>query len=242
MNATSASRASSSPGTTTPRKALVWDAPVRIFHWLMVFCFAGAYLTAESERWRLLHVTLGYTMGGLIAFRLVWGFVGSRYARFSEFVRGPAATIKYIGSLVRRQPEHYVGHNPAGALAIVLLLALSALVTVSGWALYNDLSGDWLEEVHEIVSNLMLAVVIVHILGVAISSRLHHENLLSSMISGLKKVSPQQAIANAWRSVAAMILAAVLAFWWVQWRAAPTPDQIAQPSAAWEEKRDRQHD
>ena len=88
MSTTSASPAES-PGDIPERgaairKVLVWDAPVRVFHWLMVLSFAGAYLTAENERWRLVHVTLGYTMAGLVAFRIVWGLVGTRHARFSS--------------------------------------------------------------------------------------------------------------------------------------------------------------
>src|SRR6516162_5168079 len=105
MNTASASPAESSGEMPEPasgiRRVLVWDAPVRVFHWLMVFSFAGAYLTAESERWRLVHVTLGYTMVGLVAFRIVWGLVGTRYARFSNFVRGPAAIANYVRGLVR---------------------------------------------------------------------------------------------------------------------------------------------
>jgi cytochrome b len=77
-------------------KILVWDAPVRVFHWLMVLSFAGAYLTAESERWRLVHVSLGYTMAGLLVFRILWGLLGTPYARFSSFVRGPAAVARYL--------------------------------------------------------------------------------------------------------------------------------------------------
>ena len=98
---------------------LVWDVPVRVFHWLLVLCFAGAWLTAESEHWRLVHVTLGYTMAGLVAFRVLWGLVGTRYARFASFVRGPSAVLGYLKSLIGRHPEHHTGHNPAGALAIV---------------------------------------------------------------------------------------------------------------------------
>jgi cytochrome b len=109
MNTTSASPANS-PGATPERasairKVLVWDAPVRVFHWLMVLSFAGAYLTAESERWRIVHVTLGYTMVGLVAFRVVWGLVGTRYARFSSFVRGPAAIARYLRGLIRVGPS-----------------------------------------------------------------------------------------------------------------------------------------
>jgi len=111
---------------------LVWDAPVRVFHWLMVLCFAGAWLTAESESWRLVHVTLGYTMAGLVAFRILWGLWGTRYAKFSSFVRGPRAVARYLGNLLRGRHEPYTGHNPAGAVAIVALLVLALLVTVTG--------------------------------------------------------------------------------------------------------------
>jgi cytochrome b len=103
------------------------------------------------------HVTLGYTMGGLVAFRVLWGLAGTRYARFSNFVRGPAAVTRYLRSIVRGEPEHHTGHNPAGALAIVALLGLAVAITASGWATF-DVGGKWLEEFHE-AANLMLAVV-----------------------------------------------------------------------------------
>ncbi len=101
MNTTSASHVDTAPRDSANRKILVWDAPVRVFHWLMVFSFAGAYLTAESERWRMLHVTLGYTMAGLVVFRIVWGLVGTRYARFSDFVRvgAPLTVLIYLIAL-----------------------------------------------------------------------------------------------------------------------------------------------
>lgn len=223
MNTTSASRAEAPAASTAARKVLVWDAPVRVFHWLMVLSFAGAYVTAESERWRLLHVTLGYTMAGLLAFRLVWGLVGTRHARFASFVRGPAAVGRYLRSLASGQPEHHVGHNPAGALAIVALLGLTGLVTAAGWATYNDLGGEWLEELHEGAANVMLAVVGVHIAGVLIGSWMHGDNLVGAMLSGRKAGAPEDAVRSAWRSVAALMLVAVLAFWAVQWQSAPAP-------------------
>ncbi|MFS0757206.1 cytochrome b/b6 domain-containing protein [Noviherbaspirillum sp. 1P10PC] len=202
-------------------RVLVWDLPVRLFHWLTVFCFAGAYLTAESDDWRLLHVTLGYTMGGLVLFRILWGFVGTRYARFSDFVHGPAQVRAYLRALVRRQPgRHYIGHNPAGALAIVALMALALAVTASGWALYHEMGGKALEEVHEAAANIMLALVGLHVAAVLLSSRLHHENLVAAMFSGYKSGRPGDAIRYAWRSVAALMLVAVLGFWWWQWHSA----------------------
>lgn len=232
MNDLSASRAEAPAEPAARRGVLVWDAPVRVFHWLTVLSFAGAYLTAESERWRLLHVTLGYTMAGLVAFRIVWGLVGTRHARFANFVRGPAAVLRYLKALLRGAPEHSVGHNPAGALAIVVMLGLALGITASGWATFNDLGGDWLEEAHELAANLMLAVVGVHVAGVLISSRLHHENLVRAMVTGRKRGSPQDAVRSAWRTVAALMLVAVLGFWWLQWRSAPVAGALADRPAA----------
>lgn len=234
MNTTTASSNPTAPAAVpgaAPRTVLVWDAPVRVFHWLMVLSFIGAYVTAESERFRLLHVSLGYTMAGLIVFRLLWGIVGTRHARFSAFVRGPSAAWRYVRSLVNGQPEHHTGHNPAGALAIVALLALGALTTLSGWANYQEIGGEWLEELHEGAGNAMLAIVLLHVTGVLVSSFVHHENLVRAMITGRKPVAPSEGIAQAWRSVAVVMLVAVLGFWWLQWRDAPQAGVDGRPTA-----------
>lgn len=214
----------------SPQGILVWDLPVRVFHWLLALSFAGAYVTAESERWRLVHVTLGYTVGGLIVFRLLWGLIGTRHARFASFVRGPAAVLRYLRSLLSGQPEHHVGHNPAGALAIVALLALGAMLVFTGWSSYNEVGGEWLEELHEGVANTMLAVVLVHIAAVLLSSRLHHENLVRAMITGRKQGEPTESARRPWRVLGVLLLAAVLAFWVQQWRSAPTAATGAQYS------------
>lgn len=216
-------------------RALVWDAPVRVFHWLMVLAFAGAYLTAESERYRLLHVTFGYTMAGLVAFRLAWGIVGTRHARFHSFVRGPRAVLRYLRSILRGTPEHHTGHNPAGALAIVALLALAAFVTLTGWATYGELAGHGSEEVHEAIANGMLAVVGVHVAGVIAGSLLHRENLVASMLTGCKVVPAGEGIRRAWRSVAAIVVAAVLGLWWVQ-LGTPSPASGTTPAIARDHK------
>jgi cytochrome b len=216
MNETSASRVDDSAS----RQILVWDAPVRVFHWLMVLSFTGAYLTGESERWRLLHVTLGYTMGGLVGFRIVWGLIGTRYARFSNFVRGPAAVARYLGGLMRGRPERNLGHNPAGALAIIALLGLTLALTASGWAVFNDVGGDWLEQVHEGTASVMLAVVGAHIAGVLLTCWLHRENLICPMVNGHKRGQPEQGVHSAWRTVAVLMWLAVLCFWWLQWHGA----------------------
>jgi cytochrome b len=197
---------------------LVWDAPVRVFHWLMVFSFAGAYLTAESERWRLIHVTLGYTMGGLVAFRIIWGLIGTRHARFSSFVHGFTSVRRYVQSLMAGKPEHHVGHNPAGAVAIVLLLLSSIVIVATGWGVYNDTGGKIVEELHEVSANLMLLIVIVHIAGVVVSSWLHHENLIRSMLTGRKLATASEGITKTWKLLAAAIFLGVLAFWYMQWQ------------------------
>ncbi len=232
MNTTSVSRAEAQTSVPAGRKVLVWDAPVRVFHWLMVASFAGAYLSAESERWRLVHVTLGYTMAGLVLFRILWGLVGTRHARFSSFVRGPRAVRRYLVALLRGRPEHHVGHNPAGALAILLLLGLTLAITASGWATFNDVGGAWLGGLHEGAANLMLAVVGVHVAGVLLASRLHHENLVGAMFSGRKPARPEDGVRSAWRSVAALMLVAVLGFWWLQWQTAPSGGLPGTPAAS----------
>jgi cytochrome b len=218
--------------TAARRSVLVWDAPVRVFHWLMVASFAGAYLTAESERWRLAHVTLGYTMAGLVAFRIVWGLLGTRHARFSSFVRGPAAVARYVRAMLSGRPEQHTGHNPAGALAIIALLGLTLAVTAAGWATFNQVGGKWFEEIHEVAANLMLTVVGVHVAGVLLSTWLHHDNLIGAMITGRKPGRPADGVRSAWRTVAALLLVAVLGFWWLQWQSAPTGGLASGPVAS----------
>lgn len=228
MNTTSESPADRGGQSVAPQQVLVWDAPVRVFHWLMVLSFAGAWLTAESENWRLIHVTLGYTMAALVGFRIVWGLIGTRWARFGSFVRGPAAVARYVRAALRGRPEHHTGHNPAGALAIVALLALTLLVAATGWANYNEFGGNAMEEGHEWIANLMLGIVALHLAGVAAGSWLHRENLVASMITGRKQEHPDAGTRHAWRSVAVLLLLAVTGFWYVQWQDAPGADPSTQ--------------
>ncbi|PMS21119.1 cytochrome B [Trinickia dabaoshanensis] len=221
MNDTSASRAEHEARTTATVRILVWDAPVRVFHWLMVASFAGAWLTAESERWRLLHVTLGYTMVGLVGFRVIWGLMGTRYARFSTFVRSPAAVVRYLTSLLKHQPERYVGHNPAGAIAILAMLLMTLAIGSTGWAVYNGAGGEWFEELHEGVANAMLALVALHVAAVLGSSVVHRENLVRPMITGYKSGETNEGVRSARWGVAALLVAGVIAWWWTQWQSAP---------------------
>jgi cytochrome b len=167
-------------------RILVWDLPVRVFHWLLALSFTGAFLTAESERVRDIHVLLGYAFLGLLAFRLVWGVAGSRYARFGSFAFGPRAVLAYLRSLLTPRPLHYVGHNPAGSWTIYAMIGLGLVAGASGWAVYDGAGGRWLEDLHEGAANAMLALVLVHLAGVAVSSVLHRENLAAAMLTGYK--------------------------------------------------------
>jgi cytochrome b len=196
----------------------VWDLPVRVFHWLMVLSFAGAYITSESERWRLVHVTLGYTLGGLLVFRLLWGFIGTRYARFGSFVRGPQAVLRYVQSVLRGQPEHHTGHNPAGAVAIVLMMVLGLVQLVTGWATYNEVGGEWLAELHEGAANAMVLIIGVHLLGVVSASWMHKENLARAMVTGRKMGVPNEAVRSTWWPLGVLMVVVVLGFWWLQSR------------------------
>ena len=192
----------------------VWDLPVRVFHWGLVACFAGAWLTAESERWRDVHVMLGYTLIGLVAFRLLWGFAGTRYARFRSFLFSPAAVWRYLRSIRSGTPQHFTGHNPVGSLAVFVLLGLSVLASLSGVFVYQDIGGEWLEEVHELAAGTMLALAGLHVIGVLASSALHRENLARSMLSGWKSGDPADGIRGMYPVVSVMLLAAMGLFWW----------------------------
>lgn len=170
-------------------RVFVWDLPVRLFHWLLATSFAGAFLTAESERLRDIHVALGYTLLALIAFRLLWAFVGSRYARLSSFAFGPRAVAAYLRSLLTFRPMHYIGHNPAGSWIIYLLVTLGLVTGATGYATYDEFGGKWLEHFHEGAANAMLTLVFVHIAGVLVTSAMHRENLVKAMVTGYKRVS-----------------------------------------------------
>lgn len=192
----------------------VWDLPVRVGHWLLVAAFATAWLTGESEAWRLVHAMAGGTLVGVIGFRLLWGIVGTLPARFSRFVRGPHAVFAYVRSLLARTPAHHTGHNPAGGWAIVLLLVLGLLAGVTGWGAYQDTWGDWLGELHEGLTAAMLTLVIVHVAGVIVSSRLHGENLARAMLTGNKLGHADEAIPGTRLWAVPILLAAAAAGAW----------------------------
>ncbi len=194
------------------KKILVWDIPTRIGHWLLVTAFILSFLTGDSEGWRLVHVAAGYAVAGIIAFRIFWGVAGTRYARFTSFLFSPRAVFTYLGELLKGKPSHWVGHNPAGSYSIYILILLGLATTASGFAVYAEIGGEWLEDVHDILSYTMLGMVAFHVLGVIVSSRAHHENLARSMFTGYKQGKSEEAIASSKsRWVVVPIVSALLA-------------------------------
>jgi len=196
----------------------VWDWPVRVFHWTLAASVLGAFITGENEDFERLHQTLGWVAAGLIAFRVVWGLIGTRYARFREFVRGPAQVWAYVKSLRSGQPQHFVGHNPVGAVAVMLLMGLTALSVYTGWLALAEDAADWLEEAHEISANTLITMVLVHVIGVLWSSRTHGENLLKAMLTGRKTAPSEAGIHRNWGVLGVAMVLAIAWFVFLQLR------------------------
>lgn len=207
------------------QRRLVADAPTRMFHWLFALSFAGAYLTAESEHWRMLHVTLGYTFAGLLVFRLLYGLFGPRQSSAGLLWRkldtGPAWLRSLRASNLQGEVNWRQGQNLVMALAVVLMLALVIPVTLSGYATYNDWGGEWLEEAHELFGNAFLTVVGAHLGLIALLSLLRRQNQALPMLTGrVPGAGPSPVQRNrAW--LAALLLLAALAFGAWQWQSSP---------------------
>lgn len=165
----------------------VWDPFLRLFHWALVVSFAVAWVSAESLE--TLHNWAGYAAGALIVFRLAWGLVGPKYARFSRFAPSPRKTAQYLKDMAAGREKRYLGHNPAGAVMIFALLAAMGVTVTCGWLLTVGGAGgsEWLEGLHEGAANLLLVLVLLHICGVMFSSVRHKENLAKAMWSGRKR-------------------------------------------------------
>lgn len=184
------------------RKVLVWDLPVRVFHWVFATAFIVGWVISENDRLLHAHTYAGYVMAGLLVFRLVWGFHGGVYARFNSFIYGPRQAFSYLKSIVTGKPPHYLGHNPAGSWAIYLLLVLTVLLCVTGLIVLGGEEGQgpmkglisiplgvFFHDLHMYIAWMMVALVGFHIGGVIIESYVHRENLVRSMLDGLKQGS-----------------------------------------------------
>lgn len=211
----------------------VVDAPTRMFHWLFALCFAGAYLSGDSERLRLVHVVLGYSMAGLLVFRLLYGLFGPPQARlsllWSRLCNAPTwlLSLKLVLQQLwqgepgqKRSVNWRQGQGILMATAILALLLAVLPLTLSGYATYNDWGGEWLEELHEAVGEFMLLLVLLHVGLIAGLSLLRGRNLAQPMLSGRQPGSgPDLARRN--HGWLALLLVAVLSYWTWEWQQAP---------------------
>jgi cytochrome b len=177
----------------------VWDPLVRLGHWSLVIAFLACYFTQEQEY--ELHLTSGYVVFVVILFRILWGFVGTRYARFSNFVYSPMTTLHYLKGFIRNRSPAYTGHNPAGGFMIMLLLLGNLTIAISGIALdaaenragpLSDTNAfmylSYIENTHVWATDVTVGLIVLHILGVATAGFVHRENLARAMITGKKRL------------------------------------------------------
>lgn len=201
----------------------VWDLPTRTFHWLFALACIVAWFSGDDARTTHLHTFAGYSALALLAFRLVWGVVGGRYARFAQFLQAPAEVIAHFRGLVAAEKRHYLGHNPAGGWAVVVLLTLVALLGLSGIAVLGGEEGfgpltGWLSlqqgvalhQVHEVLAWALLAMVLLHLGAVALESLLERENLPRAMITGYKRGRAPDAEPHNAGAIAAVIVLLIL--------------------------------
>jgi cytochrome b len=201
---------------------LVWDVPTRLFHWLLVLLVALAWVTGEAEGSMFtVHQLAGYGVAVLLVFRVIWGFVGSRHSRFSDFVRPWREVFAHIRGMLSLRPARTLGHNPLGGwMALVLLLVLAAQVGTGLFASDDGLGGPLagtvaagtahaIAELHEGLSGALLGLIALHVMGVLVESLLTHDNLVRAMITGRKAVTPGEAEAGQSSAVAPGWLAAL---------------------------------
>ena len=182
--------------TRTGGTVRVWDPIVRLFHWTVA---GGCAINLLLEGGGRLHRGIGYAVALAVAIRVLWGVIGRGHALFSSFIPRPRALWRYLGELRRAHEPRYVGHNPAGAVMIVALLALLGGISVSGWMLRLDafFGNQTLEELHESMATALLALVVLHVLAAIVESVRHRENLIKSMWTGRKRAAAGRDIDNA---------------------------------------------
>lgn len=189
-------------------RILVWDLATRVFHWTFALGFAAAAVLAlllgEHSPYFPYHAIIGLTLVVMVVLRVVWGLIGTRYARFASFVYGPGAIIAYSRGVLTGKGARHVGHNPGSSVAIFLMLALMLGLGVTGYMMATGTRG--IKEVHELMSYAMLGVIGVHVLGVIVHTVRHRENITASMVHGHKLADPSMAIRSAQPAVAVVLL------------------------------------
>jgi cytochrome b len=225
-------------------RRLVWDLPLRLFHWLLVLSIIASYVTAKiGIETMQYHMYLGYWTLGLILFRIFWGFVGPRHARFSSFIGSPAWVWRYAKGLAAGTMIQTVGHNPLGGLMVVLMLLLVGFQAVTGLFATDDIvwtgpyngavSGDTADQMtswHHTNFNFILAAVALHIMAIAFYFLVKKQNLVGAMLHGKKAaqhVPAHEAITKSEivRAVVVILISAGLVYWLIS--AAPEPPDVS---------------
>ena len=198
------------------KRMMVWDSPIFITHWLLAFCFVGAILTQESEKFRLVHVTLGYTMLGIVGFRLIWGLIGSKYARFTTMKPRFLRVRENIQAILSGNKEFSIGLNAIGFIAAYLLMGLVLLVSASGYLVFNEIGPELISEMHELAGNLLIAVVVVHVASIVLNAI--YQRLQKSNAEVATKIGVLAQRARPYKWVSIIILLIVIYFWGIQFK------------------------
>lgn len=222
------------------RKTRLWDLPIRLVHWSLVVLIPAMWWTAENDNLSL-HMTLGYVVLAIVLFRILWGFVGSSNARFSQFLKGPGAVIAHLRG---KAEKAYAGHNPAGGLSVlVLLLLLATQLGMGLFALDEDNVGSLLTwmvsydtaremaELHELGFNVILAFIILHIAAVVYYSVVKNDRIVPPMVTGSRDLPDDveaPRIAPLWKAVIVLILTSAFA-WWIAKGAPTSLEQLNKP-------------
>lgn len=197
-------------------RQLVYDLPTRIFHWL----FAGLFLTAftiaqtvdDDSVWFDYHSLLGILLGFLVLLRIVWGFVGTRHARFSNFPLNPVDLLQYFKGIVSGEKKRWAGHNPASSWAGITMMTLALGLGVTGYLMTSGSDKETFEDLHELLADGFIIVVILHVAGIVLHTIRHHEMIALSMINGKKvDVSPSESIKNQKSAFGILLLGLVVA-------------------------------
>jgi len=206
----------------------VWDLPVRASHWAIVVLVLLQFLSGEFHLLPMAwHMRLGEVTLAVVVFRILWGFFGSESARFSSFLRPPARVLDYLPAMLRRTPDHEPGHNPLGGWSVLALLGILLFQSVTGLFSADDIdetgplaglishrASDWVTDLHEGGKNVLIALVVLHLGALSWHLFGKREDLVSSMVSGRRRLPRDPKLAFAGRARAAVLAAASAALVW----------------------------
>lgn len=198
-------------------KTYIWSLPTRLFHWLLVIGMVAAYILGEEEELLHIHSAVGYMVGILIIFRIIWGFAGPKYSRFSDFPLG-FSKLKTFFSDMKASKSQSPGHNPAASLVMLGIILLSLLIVVSGSLLLASkgqgffsgmnvgMTSGSLKEIHEIAVNVVILLVIFHLLGNLVDFIFNRKvGTLQSMFTGYKNIRGEDVHLSTFQKILATV-------------------------------------